>query len=86
MDQIIYLWQGYQNMGFRNTTPKVDPAVEAAQKNAEDKAAAQEQKALADASSRLRLMQTGGLRLLFSPLKNQTSEGSQLGKTLGTGM
>lgn len=77
-------------MGFRNTTPKVDPAVdpavEAAQKNAEDKAAAQEQKALADASSRLRLMQTGGLRLLFSPLKNQTSEGSQLGKTLGTGM
>lgn len=70
----------------RSSTPAVDPAVEAAQKNAEEKAVAQEQKALADASARLRLMQTGGLRLLFSPLKNQTSEGSQLGKTLGTGM
>lgn len=71
-------------MGSRSVKP--DPAVEVAQKNAEDKAAAQEQKALADASARLRLMQTGGLRLLFSPLRNQTAEGSALGKTLGTGM
>jgi hypothetical protein len=71
-------------MGSRSV--KADPVVEETQKKAEDKVVAQEQKALADASSRLRLMQTGGLRLLFSPLRNQTSEGSQLGKSLGTGM
>ena len=71
-------------MGSRSV--KADPAVEAAQARTEAKVVAQEQQALADASSRLRLMQTGGLRLLFSPLRNQTSEGSQLGKSLGTGM
>ena len=60
--------------------------VTAVQKKQEEKVAAQEQQALATASSRLRLMQTGGLRLLFSPARNQTSEGSQLGTTLGTGM
>ena len=70
-------------MGSRSV--KADPAVVAAQKKAEDRAIAQEQQALSDASARLRLMQTGGLRLLFSPLRNQTSEGSQLGTSLGVG-
>lgn len=60
--------------------------VTAVQKKQEEKAVAQEQQALADASARLRLMQTGGLRLLFSPLRMQTSEGTQMNKSLGSGI
>lgn len=75
-------------MGKSSTKASTAAAAEvtAVQQKQEEKVAAQEQQALAAASSRLRLMQTGGLRLLFSPARNQTSEGSQLGKTLGTGM
>ena len=47
---------------------------------------AQEKQALTEASARLRLMQTGGLRLLFSPLRMQTSEGTQMNKSLGSGI
>ena len=74
----------------RSSTTAAAPAntaqVEAVQKKAEDKAIAQEQQALTEASARLRLMQTGGLRLLFSPLRMQTSEGTQMNKSLGSGI
>jgi len=60
--------------------------VDAVQQKQEAKAVAQEQQALTDASARLRLMQTGGLRLLFSPLRMQTSEGTQMNKILGSGI
>jgi len=60
--------------------------VTAVQQKQEEKAVAQEKQALTEASARLRLMQTGGLRLLFSPLRMQTSEGTQMNKSLGSGI
>ena len=53
------------------------PAVTAAQDRAEQRAIASEQQAATSASARLRTMRTGGLRLLFSPLR-------QMGETQNT--
>lgn len=53
------------------------PAVTAAQDRAEERAVATEQQAAKEASARLRTMRTGGLRLLFSPMR-------QMGETQNT--
>lgn len=56
----------------------------AAQKRAEDRATAMEQQESAAAAARMRLMSTGGLRLLFSPARREGPNSTALGTTLGT--
>lgn len=56
------------------SAPAASPAVTAAQTRAEERAIASEQQASKEASARLRTMRTGGLRLLFSPMR-QMGEG-----------
>lgn len=63
-------------------TPK---AVTEAQDRQEQKAIAQETTEMAQASARMRTMRTGGLRLLFSPVRRTTSEGTPLNTKLGSG-
>lgn len=64
--------------------PGPSAATLAAQRRAEDRAKAMEQQESAAASARMRLMQTGGLRLLFSPARREGPNSTALGTTLGT--
>jgi hypothetical protein len=73
-------------MGF--SKPKKPPEkkkekdpVEKAQDRAEQRAEAAEQQEAQQAAARMRLMQTGGLRLLFSPARQQGTTQSTLGSS-----
>ena len=65
------------------TTQPVEES--ASMKRAEERAVADEASQMASASARLRALQTGGLRLLFSPVRNVTSEGTPMKTTFGAG-
>lgn len=64
------------------STPK---EVTEAQDRAEQRAQSQEAAEMKKASERMRTMRTGGLRLLFSPVRRTTSEGTPLSTRLGSG-
>jgi hypothetical protein len=64
--------------------PKTSKETLAAQQRAEDRATAMEQQESAAAAARMRLMSTGGLRLLFSPARREGPNSTALGTTLGT--
>ena len=73
-------------MGF--SKPKKPPEkkkekdpVEKAQDRAEQRAEAAEQQEAQQAAARMRMMQTGGLRLLFSPARQQGTTQSTLGSS-----
>lgn len=56
----------------------------AAQQRAEVRATAMERQESASAAARMRLMQTGGLRLLFSPARREGPNSTALSTTLGS--
>jgi hypothetical protein len=68
---------GFSNFGGSRAdpapapTPAPQPEVSAAQKRQEERAEAQERKEMQGAQRRRRLMRTGGLRLLFSPARQE---------------
>jgi hypothetical protein len=64
--------------------PPPSPEVTAAQDRAEQRAEAAEQQEAAQASARMRVMRTGGLRLLFSPARQQGTTQNTLGSSGGT--
>jgi len=72
-------------MGFMRppSPPQTSPEVLAAQQRAEERAVASERDESARAASRMRLMQTGGLRLLFSPTRQQGQARNTLGSSGG---
>lgn len=72
-------------MGFMRppAPPRVSPEVTAAQRRAEQRAEATERQEAAAASARLRSMRTGGLRLLFSPMRQEGSMPTTLGSSSG---
>ena len=71
-------------MGFMRpkAPPPVSPEVTAAQDRAEQRAVASEREQATQASARMRVMRTGGLRLLFSPAR-QEGPGQAMGTSLG---
>lgn len=64
---------GFSNFGGSRAEPAPAPAPEIseAQKRQEARAEAQEKKEMRGAQRRRRLMRTGGLRLLFSPARQE---------------
>lgn len=73
-------------MGFLKppAPPPTSPEVTAAQDRAEQRAVASEQQEAQQASARMRVMRTGGLRLLFSPARQQGATQNTLGSSGGT--
>ena len=73
-------------MGFMRpaSPPPPSPEVLAAQDRAEQRAVASEREEASRASARMRLMRTGGLRLLFSPARQEGGTQSTLGSSNGT--
>lgn len=72
-------------MGFLRPSapPPVSPEVTAAQDRAEQRAVASEREQATQASARMRLMRTGGLRLLFSPSRQEGASSTTLGSSSG---
>lgn len=64
--------------------PKISPEVIAAQDRAEQRAIASERDEAARASARMRVMRSGGLRLLFSPARQQGAMQTTLGSSSET--
>jgi len=81
--------QGYRIMGFLKPKKPPEPSekkkekdpVEKAQDRAEQRAEAAEQQEAQQAAARMRLMQTGGLRLLFSPMRQPGTTQNTLGSS-----
>lgn len=73
-------------MGFMRPSapPPVSPEVTAVQERAEQRAEASERQEAERASARMRLMRSGGLRLLFSPARQDGATRSMLGSSGGT--
>ena len=73
-------------MGFMRpaSPPPPSPEVTAAQQRAEQRAEASERDEAARASARMRVMRSGGLRLLFSPARQEGATRSTLGSSGGT--
>lgn len=73
-------------MGFLKPPKPPEPSREvmAVQDRAEQRAVASEQEEAAKASARLRMMRAGGLRLLFSPARQEGALRSTLGSSGGT--
>jgi hypothetical protein len=74
-------------MGFLKPAPPpqvATPEVTAVQERAEQRAEASERQEAERASARMRLMRSGGLRLLFSPARQDGSMRSTLGSSGGT--
>jgi hypothetical protein len=72
-------------MGFMRPAapPPPSPEVTAAQDRAEQRAMASEREQAQQASARMRTMRTGGLRLLFSPARQEGAMRSTLGSSGG---
>ena len=64
--------------------PQISPEVTAAQERAEQRAETSERDEAARASARMRVMRSGGLRLLFSPARQEGATRSTLGSSGGT--
>ena len=65
--------------GSRTTVVQQAPEVSEAQKRQEERAEAQERREMTGAQRRRRMLRTGGMRLLFSPLRREgpgTSDGT----------
>jgi hypothetical protein len=75
-------------MGFMRPAPApqvATPEVTAVQERAEQRAEASERQEVERASARMRLMRSGGLRLLFSPARQDGgATRSSLGSSGGT--
>jgi hypothetical protein len=74
-------------MGFlKPPPPPPPPSVEVtqAQERAEQRAEASERQEAERASARMRVMRSGGLRLLFSPARQQGATQTTLGSSSGT--
>lgn len=59
--------------GGRREPTEAEKAAEAAQERAEERAEAQERAEMQGAQRRRRIRRTGGMRLLFSPLRRERS-------------
>lgn len=72
-------------MGFLKppAPPQPSPEVTAAQQRAEERAVASEREEVARSSARMRLMRSGGLRLLFSPARQEGAMRNTLGSSGG---
>jgi len=74
-------------MGFLKPSPPPPPAatpeVTAVQERAEQRAEATERQEAAKASARMRVMRSGGLRLLFSPARQEGATRTTLGSSGG---
>ena len=73
-------------MGFMKppSPPPPSPEVTAVQERAEQRAEASERQEAERASARMRVMRSGGLRLLFSPARQQGTTQTTLGSSSGT--
>ena len=73
-------------MGFLKppSPPPPSPEVTAVQERAEQRAEASERQEAERASARMRVMRSGGLRLLFSPARQQGTTQTTLGSSSGT--
>jgi hypothetical protein len=73
-------------MGFMKPPKPPEPSreVTAAQDRAEQRAVASERDEAARASARMRAMRAGGLRLLFSPARQQGETQTTLGSSSST--
>ena len=74
-------------MGFLKPPPPPpppSPEVTAVQERAEQRAEASERQEMQRASARMRVMRSGGLRLLFSPARQEGATRTTLGSSGGT--